>query len=54
MSLNECQIKRQSTKNATESTVSLGEKLADLGPGQVWARFGSELGQGWVDFGPGF
>ena len=26
MSLNEYQIKKQSTKNATESTVSLGEK----------------------------
>ena len=53
MSLNECQIKRQSTKNATESTVSLGEKLADFGPAQVFARFsqnlvrvGSSSGQG--------
>ena len=54
MSLNECQIKRQSTKNATESTVSLGEKLAGLGPAQVWARFRPELGQGWVEFGAGF
>ena len=43
MSLNECQIKRQSTKNATESTVSLGEKLADLGPAQVFARFSQNL-----------
>ena len=55
VSLNECQIKRQSTKNATESTVSLGEKkIADLGPAQVWVRFRPELGQGWVDFGSGF
>ena len=50
MSLNECHIKRQNTKNATESTVSLGEKFTSFGSGlgPVWVEFGSGLGQVWV------
>ena len=58
VSLNECHIKRQSTKNATESTVSLGEKFTSFGSGlgPVWVEFGSGLGQVWVRFwkSPGF
>ena len=43
VSLNECHIKRQSTKNATESTVSLGEKFTSFGSGlgRVWVGLGS-------------
>ena len=56
VSLNECHIKRQSTKNATESTVSLGEKFTSFGSGlgPVWVEFGSSLGRVWVRFGSGF
>ena len=53
VSLNECHIKRQSTKNATESTVSLGEKFTSFesGLGHFWVRFGSSLGRVWVGLG---